>query len=525
MGSTTQTTLLDLPIFSDDDKPTWRGDINGAFNSIDAGYGALQGVVNDNKTNITTNTNDIGALKTDIVKKVYKGELVTNVKDYGAKGDGVTDDTAAFNAAIAAGAGGTVYVPPSLNAYMINADYDGGQSVRLNTPNTRINMAPGATLKAITNSLAHYAVIRIDAANCVVDGGNIIGDLDTHTGAAGEQGFGVEIYKTADNFVISNIKISKCWGDGVFVGSDSTDPRVAQNGTISRVYSTANRRQGCSVLGAGNLSISYSTFSYTGGANGTAPMAGLAFEPNADGQYTITATVTDCFFLNNGGTGTYINSNGCPVTVNYNNCYSRNNAGSGFNFAKNNCNITLNGCNSNSDASLGGSNASFYSDTTFSGALVISGCHARNSLNTSFGLYGADVVVSSSTARNGAKSGFLFGGKVTGSGLVASGCNTTTSTYFGQFHIEGTAAAVTLQSCVSDAGSSSPQYGFREVTVASPPIMLGCKAIGTFAGSSVAMTDAVMMPNPGATVQTLPAAGTVTADNIRAALVALGFAK
>ena len=43
---------------------------------------------------------------------------VANVLDYGAKGDGVTDDTAAFNAAIATGK--KVYVPITTNGYVVN---------------------------------------------------------------------------------------------------------------------------------------------------------------------------------------------------------------------------------------------------------------------------------------------------------------------------------------------------------------------------------------------------------------------
>src|SRR5579875_977779 len=52
-----------------------------------------------------------------------KGGQVFNVKSYGAKGDGATDDTpaflAAFNAAVVAG-GGIVYVPPTTSCYLFN---------------------------------------------------------------------------------------------------------------------------------------------------------------------------------------------------------------------------------------------------------------------------------------------------------------------------------------------------------------------------------------------------------------------
>jgi hypothetical protein len=38
MGSSTQTPTVGLPQFGDNDKPTWRGDINGAFSAIDAEF-------------------------------------------------------------------------------------------------------------------------------------------------------------------------------------------------------------------------------------------------------------------------------------------------------------------------------------------------------------------------------------------------------------------------------------------------------------------------------------------------------
>ena len=63
---------------------------------------------------LTTETNNRIAADNQIVKKMY------NVKDYGAKGDGVTDDTESFKTTISAARGNGVVIVPS-GSYIINA--------------------------------------------------------------------------------------------------------------------------------------------------------------------------------------------------------------------------------------------------------------------------------------------------------------------------------------------------------------------------------------------------------------------
>lgn len=60
-----------------------------------------------------------------------KSSLPVNVMDFGAKGDGTTNDTAAFTAALAAaGTGGVVYVPPVAHGYVCDAlSIDNGQTL------------------------------------------------------------------------------------------------------------------------------------------------------------------------------------------------------------------------------------------------------------------------------------------------------------------------------------------------------------------------------------------------------------
>jgi polygalacturonase len=71
-----------------------------------------------------------------------KGNLVFNVKAYGAVGDGVMDDKAALQAAHDAigSAGGKIYVPAG--TYLMNSKW------LISKSNIEIELAPGAVLKA-----------------------------------------------------------------------------------------------------------------------------------------------------------------------------------------------------------------------------------------------------------------------------------------------------------------------------------------------------------------------------------------
>jgi hypothetical protein len=60
MGSSTVTPNLNLPIFDDADRPTWRGDINGAFRAIDADSAAKAGQIGT-KENSADLTKDVDA--------------------------------------------------------------------------------------------------------------------------------------------------------------------------------------------------------------------------------------------------------------------------------------------------------------------------------------------------------------------------------------------------------------------------------------------------------------------------------
>jgi len=192
--------------------------------------------------------------------------LVVNVKDKGAKGNGITNDTAAIQAAVnqVAGTGGTVLVPDGV--YMINAI----TSIRIKS-NMTLRLSKGTILKALPNGKASYNMINITgASNINVIDGTLIGERDEHSGASGEWGMGITL-RGATNVVIEGVTVKNCWGDGFYISGAS------KNVKFCSVIADSNRRQGMSIISVDGMIVKNSIFKNTGG---TPPEAGIDFEPN-----------------------------------------------------------------------------------------------------------------------------------------------------------------------------------------------------------------------------------------------------
>lgn len=83
--------------------------------------------------------------------KANKGEFAINVKDYGVKGDGITDDTIALNAILNTGDGLTFYIPSG--NYLISSTL---------TPNTRCCIKMSKNARIFTNTEMENLVVYND---------------------------------------------------------------------------------------------------------------------------------------------------------------------------------------------------------------------------------------------------------------------------------------------------------------------------------------------------------------------------
>lgn len=239
-----------------------------------------------------------------------RAAAVENVVAHGAKGDGMTNDTAAFRSAIAAvSAGGIVRVP--MGTYLLNANPDYCVSLK---SNMKLELQPGAKLKAMRSTLERHFLIWIaNAQNVEVYGlgtgdeiGEIIGERDEHEVEVGEEGRGIQIVGSA-NITISNLRISKFRGDGILLGRLLIDDETVNSAyvTVSGVVCTNNRRQGMSITGADHVEVSDSEFSWT---SGTLPQAGIDIEPR-NGNSVSDVLIRRCVLANNAGNGIEFNSN------------------------------------------------------------------------------------------------------------------------------------------------------------------------------------------------------------------------
>ena len=222
---------------------------------------------------------------------------VVNVKAFGAKGDGLTNDQDAINAAIdfADKNGiGNVVIPYSKKPYMIKGFEDGqidnleaSTGIILKSGITLI-IHPKAELKIIASDRGSTTMFNVyNVSDVNIYGGKLIGDKHNHLGTTGEHGYGIAL-AGAENVIIENVVCSQFWGDGInlqryrdfypteIFGVTVEGKEANRNIIVNNVLCDDNRRQGMSVEAVDRMQITNSQFNNT---SGTAPQSGIDIEP------------------------------------------------------------------------------------------------------------------------------------------------------------------------------------------------------------------------------------------------------
>lgn len=280
-------------------------------------------------------------------KRIFSG--IVNVKHFGARGDGSTNDNDAFriaSALVSSYGGGTLVIPPG--TYVIGKQDFAGASgqgyayrahdvIRMDNCGSPITIfAQGATLKSASglkfgsfnpSTGAEYGSIsssldtRADApihfyfSGCsggvsiigkVVSDGNVANlTKGSQWGDSGYQvyGYGVLIHDGTQIVDISGLLSKNHPVDGMIIWDVTS--AFADRNTCVRVKDSdflRNGRQGCSIVGGHNISFENCRFSDTGKGDITdnTPGAGVDIEPNT-GRYVSDVRFSGCYFENNIG--------------------------------------------------------------------------------------------------------------------------------------------------------------------------------------------------------------------------------
>lgn len=283
-------------------------DQNGLLTMKKAGAAIIEAVYTSGSGKFIQQCYAVAIDENEAPPKPEAGALLT----YNQKA-GVTDDTPYINKMLRDFEWGddthvrevTLYLPAGV--YHIDATAGGNDLFGkykfggiVLTTNQKLVMSPSALLLALPNSERNSQVINISGRDGVsVSGGQIIGERREHKGSSGEWGHGIAVFG-GTNITISDVDISYCWGDGIYLGkydNASLGSPSSDGITIKNCNLHHNRRNNLSITDASNVTVENCEFNY---ANGTAPEYGIDIEPNKN-RTCSNVTISNCSFRGNAG--------------------------------------------------------------------------------------------------------------------------------------------------------------------------------------------------------------------------------
>lgn len=328
------------------DAGNWGDILNSYLNVAHQTDGSLKPISQSNVVNLTDDlaakyakpsggipSSDLtAAVQASLSKSdnaVQKGEIVFNVKDYGAKGDGTTDDTAAIQAALNAAytaGGATVFVPTG--TFMI----DPNPGLQIKSATTLRGAGAGTIIKLVNNCTHDDNMVKSESwSNVTVEDLVIDGNRSNQAGSYDHTQYGIYFGGVARG-LIQNVRVQSTTGVGIHV-YNSHDVSVVS------CYSTDNHYHGYELEQVTACHVTNSS----GNANS---MHGVLVSPGeVGGTGSRGISVVGCTFDNNGNYGIATNAaNGdMSAFLSVGNIFTNNtitnNAFYGVNFYKQNSHI------------------------------------------------------------------------------------------------------------------------------------------------------------------------------------------
>ncbi|SHM85246.1 Right handed beta helix region [Chitinophaga jiangningensis] len=146
--------------------------------------------------------------------------------------------------------------------------------------NSTVIFQPNSSLVLQSSNKGKYAMLKmLNVQNVKLYNPVLVGDKDHHSGNGGEWGMGIDV-RSSDNINIYHPQVSKCWGDGIYIGqADKSKPNTNVNIYYANVDN--NRRNGITIGSVKGLKLINPVVSNT---SGTLPMAGIDIEPNSSAE-------------------------------------------------------------------------------------------------------------------------------------------------------------------------------------------------------------------------------------------------
>lgn len=191
-----------------------------------------------------------------LVPAANAGTSVFNVRDYGAVGDGLADDTAAIQAAIdqAARVGGSVYVPSG--TYIVSQQGANPYALRLASGITVYGDGSASLIKLAPNQDRWTRVLSGSGISNVVLRDFAVDGSDDQQATWSEQRHGVFISR-ASNVTCQRLLVRNTSGDGIFYYGGSSG--LIENCTAIGGAILENARVGINFQGANGLVVRNNT--------------------------------------------------------------------------------------------------------------------------------------------------------------------------------------------------------------------------------------------------------------------------